>query len=514
LEVKHTIIPLRQAASFPKLFLDYLDKKVSLKPFYTDFPDIEGFKNTISKRTFKNREVLVEALKSQYSGLKASPDFDVLLSDNTFTVTTGHQLNIFTGPLYVIYKIVSTINLAQKLKTSFPDYNFVPVYWMATEDHDFEEISYFNLFGQKHVWETEQKGGVGRMDPSGLLKIIEGLRDKPEIFEKAYAENSTLGAAVRQYMHQLFGPQGLVCIDGDDRLLKGLFSQAMQNDLFEHAAESAVLKTSSDLEHLGYKTQIHCRSINFFYLENNLRERIEIQGDKFVVLNTDLSFSKDELLEIIEKTPEKLSPNVVLRPLYQETILPNLAYLGGPSEIGYWLQLKSIFDDSHLSFPILLPRNLALAINEGTLKRMNKLGVKAEDLFLDEVGLKRNFVEKNSEHSLSLAKEIAGIESLFDEIAIKAIEVDATLKAAIESEKVKNSTALGHLEKRIKKAEEKKFETSLNQLQGLKDKLFPGGGLQERSENFLNFYLNDQEFINKVSSAFDPLDFNFNIIFV
>ncbi|WP_255067578.1 bacillithiol biosynthesis cysteine-adding enzyme BshC [Lacihabitans sp. LS3-19] len=512
MQVEHTKIPLSQAASFPKLFIDYLDKKDSLKPFYTDFPDIEGFKNSISNRTFENREVLVQALKNQYNGLQNSPDFDILLNDKTFTVTTGHQLNIFTGPLYVIYKIVSTINLAKKLKASFPDYNFVPVYWMATEDHDFEEISYFNLFGQKHVWETEQKGGVGRMDPSGLLKIIEGLRDRPEVFEKAYSENATLGAAVRQYMHELFGSQGLFCIDGDDRLLKGLFSQAMQNDLFEHTAESAVVKISSDLEHLGYKTQIHARNINFFYLENNLRERIEIHGDKFTVLNTDISFSKEELLEIIEKTPEKLSPNVVLRPLYQETILPNLAYLGGPSEVSYWLQLKGIFDDSLLPFPILLPRNLALAINEGTLKRMDKLGVKAVDLFLDEVSLKRNFVEKNSEHSLSLEKEIAAIESLFDDIAQKAIEVDATLKAVIESEKVKNSTALGHLEKRIKKAEEKKFETSLNQLQGLKDKLFPGGGLQERSENFLNFYLNDPEFIQKISSVFDPLDFNFNII--
>nr|MBP8155413.1 bacillithiol biosynthesis cysteine-adding enzyme BshC [Leadbetterella sp.] len=495
-------------------FIDYIDRNPQLSGFYDSFPDLAGFKETITKRKFSHRKELVEALNNQYQGIKNPPNIDILLDENTFTVTTGHQLNIFTGPLYVIYKIVSTINLAKKLKATFPEYNFVPVYWMATEDHDFEEISYFNLFGQKHKWETEQKGGVGRMNPAELLQIIEGLRDKPEIFLRAYGENSTLAAAVRQYMHELFGAEGLVCIDGDDRILKSLFAPIMKKDIVENEAEKIVAETSARLEKLGYKTQIHARNINFFYLDENLRERIEKNGEQYNVVNTDLSFTESEILEILGKTPEKISPNVVLRPIYQETILPNLAYLGGPSEVCYWLQLKDIFEHHQAQFPILLPRNLGLAINEGTKKRMEKLGVEAEELFQDDVALKRNFVEKNSENSLSLAEEISQIAASFDQIIKKAAEVDPTLKPAMESEKVKNATSLEHLEKRIKKAEEKKFETSLAQLQGLKEKLFPGGGLQERSENFLNFYLNDPEFIAKISQNFDPLDFKFNIIFV
>lgn len=514
MEITHKQIPFSQASHFPKLFIDYIDRNPQLSGFYDSYPDLEGFKETISKRKFNQRKELVEALKNQYKGIKNPPNIDVLLDENTFTVTTGHQLNIFTGPLYVIYKIVSTINLAKKLKGAFPEYNFVPVYWMATEDHDFEEISYFNLFGQKHKWETEQKGGVGRMNPSELLQIIEGLRDKPDVFARAYGENSTLAGAVRQYMHELFGAEGLVCVDGDDRILKSIFAPIMRKDITENSAEKIVAETSARLENLGYKTQIHARNVNFFYLDENLRERIEKQGEKYTVVNTDLSFSEAEILDILEKTPEKISPNVVLRPIYQETILPNLAYLGGPSEVCYWLQLKDIFEHHQVQFPILLPRNLGLAINEGTKKRMEKLGVEAEELFQDDVTLKRNFVEKNSENSLSLADEISQIAAAFDQIIKKAAEVDPTLKPAMESEKVKNATSLEHLEKRIKKAEEKKFETSLVQLHGLKEKLFPGGGLQERSENFLNFYLNDLLFISKISQHFDPLDFKFNIVYV
>jgi bacillithiol synthase len=513
LEVNHKQIPLSQASHFPKLFIDYIEKNTALNEFYDSYPDLKGFEKTLSNRKFTHRKTLVNALNQQYKDIENPPNIDLLLEENTFTVTTGHQLNIFTGPLYVIYKIVSTINLARKLKSAFPNYNFVPVYWMATEDHDFEEISSFNLFGQKHKWETEQKGGVGRMNPKELQTIIENLREKPEIFAKAYG-NSTLAAAVRQYMHELFGSQGLVCLDGDDASLKSIFAPVMRQDIIENKAEQIVAETSARLENLGYKTQIHARNINFFYLDENLRERIEKNGETYTVVNTNLSFSENNILEIIDKNPEKISPNVVLRPIYQETILPNIAYLGGPSEVSYWLQLKDIFEHHEVPFPILLPRNLALVVNDASKKRMEKLNVSPEELFQDDNSLKKSFVEKNSENTLSLADEIEQIGAAFDQIIKKASEVDPTLKPAMESEKVKNATSLEHLEKRIKKAEEKKFETSLAQLQTLKEKLFPGGGLQERSDNFLNFYLNDSAFLGKISQHFDPLDFKFNIIFV
>ena len=507
-------IPLAQTGSFSKLFLDYLSKNEKLFNFYCEYPDLNGFEKKIKTRNYSHREKLVEVLKKQYKGIPDAPEIDLFLNENTFCVTTGHQLNIFTGPLYVVFKIVSTINLAKKLKEEFPAYNFLPVYWMATEDHDFEEISSFNLFGQKHVWETAQKGAVGRMNPNELLEIILNLKEKPEIFEKAYSQNNTLTSAVRSYMHDLFGSEGLVCIDGDDHSLKSLFTSILEDDLFQNSSEKIVNETTVSLEKLGYKSQINARNINLFYLENNLRERIEKQGDDFKVLNTDKIISAIEMKDILANEPEKLSPNVVLRPLYQECILPNLAYLGGPSEVTYWLQLKGIFDYHSISFPILIPRNFGTIINVATQKRLDKLGIRAEDLFQEEATLKKSFVAKNSEHELSLKHEISEMELLFNAISLKATAIDVTLKSVVEAEKAKQTNALENLEKRIKKAEERNFETAITQLLNLKEKIFPGGILQERKENFLNFYLNDPSFIKILLQEFDPLDFQMNIISV
>jgi bacillithiol biosynthesis cysteine-adding enzyme BshC len=507
-------IALHSVGAFPKLFLDYISKNENLEKFYNQYPDIQGFKKIIEARKFTDdkRKTLVSVLKKQYQVLENKPNLDILLDTNTFTVTTGHQLNIFTGPLYVIYKIVTIINLAKKLKVEFPAYNFVPVYWMASEDHDFAEIASFNLFGKNFKWETEQKGAVGRMNPAELQTIFDELSEKPSIFEEAYLKNTTLSDAARQYMHELFGSENLVCIDADDSALKGIFSDVIKDDLLNNSANEIVTKTSIELNEMGYHTQITPREINFFYLQDGLRERIIKEDTVYKVLNSAFSFSEEEILKILDNHPENFSPNVVLRPLYQETILPNLAYIGGPSEVPYWLQLKGIFDHYGEQFPLLMPRNFALVINQASQKRLDKLGISVDELFADDVSLRRSYVERNSENSLSLAFEIDDVSEVFERILKKSLAIDQTMKGAVEAEKSKIISSLENLEKRIKKAEERNQETSVTQLLALKQKLFPDGGLQERKENFLNFYLNDKDFINKLLEAFDPIDYSFNII--
>ncbi len=514
LQVKTDKLPFSEVAAFPKLFLDYIDRNQNTNNFYGNFPDLEGFGKQIAEKKFVHRAELVAALEKQYSAIENKPDLAVLGQENTFTVTTGHQLNIFTGPLYVIYKIVSTINLAKRLKEGFPQYNFVPVYWMATEDHDFEEIASFNLFGQKHTWETAQKGAVGEMDPSGILQIFDQLKEKPELFHKAYSENGTLADAVRFYMNELFGSQGLVCVDGNDSGLKKLAAPIFSDELKNRSTKKSLDENTIELEKAGYKLQIHARDINLFYLDKGFRERIELENGAYKVLNSDLVFSEAEMLNLLDTHPEKISPNVSLRPLYQETILPNLAYLGGPAELCYWFQLKGLFEHHNLAYPIVMPRNMALVINGANVKRMEKLGVSAAELFIDDAVFKKQFVGRNSENTLSLDIEKENVLAVFDAILAKSIEVDPTLAGAVEAEKSKQIKSIENLESRIKKAEERKFEVSLNQLAGLKDKLFPGGNQQERKENFLNFYLNDPQFIEKISEVFDPLDLRFNVVYV
>ena len=508
-------LDLRATGQFPALLLDYLDQKPALETFYSVFPTLENAKQAIiNKQSFDpaKRKTLVEVLEKQYRGLPYLPDFSILLEENTFTVTTGHQLNIFTGPLYIIYKIVTAVKLARALKDAYPEYNFVPVYWMATEDHDFEEIATFHLFGQTHKWTGEHKGAVGRLNPKELESILKQLPDKPMLFAKAYLENSTLADAVRCYMHELFGKYGLISLDADNADLKRHFLPVIKEELTQSISEKLVTETTGKLNALGYHTPLHAREINLFYLDNGIRERITKEGDSYQVLNSDIKFSETEILDLASKKPEFFSPNVVLRPLYEEVILPNLAYIGGPSEVPYWMQLKGVFDHFNVPFPMLMPRNFGMYIHNQQAKKVQKLKISYKDLFLDEVALRKTFIERNSTHILSLADEKDAFNAVFDAILDKAKAVDQTMHGAVKAEQTRLLNSLKHLEKRIVKAEERNHESEINQLLSLKNKLFPNGIAQERYDNLLNFYVNDPDFIEKLFDLFDPLDYKYNVM--
>jgi bacillithiol synthase len=202
----------------------------------------------------------------------------------------------------------------------------------------------------------------------------------------------------------------------------------------------------------------------------------------------------------------------VLRPLYEEVILPNLAYIGGPSEVPYWLQLKGVFDHYAVPFPMLIPRNFALYLTEQQHKKVNKLGLDFADLFLDEVALRMLYVGKHAENPLDLNHEKAVFQTMFKSILEKAVAIDVTMDGAVKAEHTRLLHLLEHLEGRIRKAEERKHESELDQLLGLKNKLFPGGTAQERYDNLLTFYSRDPSFLEKLFDAFDPLEFRYNIL--
>lgn len=507
-------LPLRSTGQFSSLFLDYITQTASLAPFYNRFPEIKAFGDQLAEKSFdeSKRRVLVDALERQYSSIANKPDVSVLLQPNTYTVTTGHQLNIFTGPLYIIYKLITTINLARKLKETYPDYNFVPVYWMATEDHDFAEINHFSMFGRSYTWQTEQRGAVGRMNPKELATLFKQIPEKLALFEEAYLKHDTLANAARCYVNELFGAEGLICLDADDAELKRVFAPIMRDELLHQHSGELVQQRTEQLEELGYKTVIAPRDINLFYLDDQLRERIECKDDgTYRVVHTKLSFSEAELLTLLDEQPEKFSPNVVLRPLYQETILPNLAYIGGPSEVPYWLQLKGVFDHFNTPFPILMPRNFALYVPAVANKRICKLGLTPEELFQDTLKLKHEYIEHHARHTLKFDNENKVVNKALDAILHKAQMVDPTLEKAVLAETKRFANAIARLEKKMRRAEERNQETGVRQLLTVKSELFPNGGLQERSENFLTFYLNDKSFLQKMLSVFDPFDYRMQL---
>ncbi|XOV92471.1 MAG: bacillithiol biosynthesis cysteine-adding enzyme BshC [Bacteroidota bacterium] len=511
-------IDLGEARCFSPLFLDYLNQKKELKDFYEVFPSVKNFEELINNRQFSedNRNELNKVLVEQYGPLKTTEavDFNIhsLTHERTFTITTGHQLNIFSGPLYFIYKIVTTINLCKALRKQFPDYNFVPVYWMATEDHDFAEINHFHLFGKRYEWQTDQRGPVGRFKPHSMNTVFHELPETVDLFEQAYLDFSTLAEATRFYVNELFGDQGLVVVDADHAALKELFVPVIKKEIFESVANPLVEEASSKLNNLGYKSQVFSREINFFYIDNEIRERIVREEGGFKVLNTDLFFTDDEMFRTIEERPEHFSPNVITRPIYQETILPNLGYVGGPAEISYWLQLKEAFKAFDTFFPALIPRNFALVINKANAKKFRKLDLPVAELFGDVHQIKTLFLKNSTNTEFDLKEEKKEMGKLFEKLKKKAEAIDKSLAGFIGAESAKSFKILDEIGKKIKKSEENNNETAMSQIDNLKEKLFPEGNLQERHDNFLNFYLNHPDFIQLLLDKFDAFDFRFNIL--
>ena len=503
---------------FSSLFLDYIQNKDSVKQFYKEFPDLGNFKQAIESKTFdqKKRNTLVDVLNQQYGGFdgaKVKANIQKLNESNTFTVTTGHQLNLMTGPSYFIYKIVSTIALAEKLQKENPGYQFVPVYWMASEDHDFEEINHFYFDGKNYQWDTDQTGAVGDfvIDDS-LKKLIGELQFLPDFFKTAYTESKTLKEAVRKYVHHLFADKGLVIIDANEKALKELFAPVIKDDLFASTANNLVNDCNSALEDAGYATQIFPREINFFYMENGRRERLICEEGVFKTYDGENEWTEEEMVTLIAEKPEKFSPNVVMRPLYQEVILPNLAYLGGPAEVAYWFQLKSVFDHYSIDYPFLLPRNFAMVLSLPVQRKMDKLGLVEKELFLPIDNLRISYVKEHAEQDLDLKDERSQIADLFKSLEEKSVTMDATLAYAVKAAYKRNEKILDQVATKFRKAEERKNTIAIQQLSDIKKMLFPQGTLQERKINFLEFYLGNPDFIQSLFNTFDPLDFNFILL--
>ncbi|MFM7327587.1 MAG: bacillithiol biosynthesis cysteine-adding enzyme BshC, partial [Bacteroidota bacterium] len=478
----------------------------------------EQLKEKSAHFSAERRKILHDSLRSQYGSLGISPaterNLASLLSENTFTVTTGHQLNLFTGPLYFIYKIATVINTCKRLSALHPDKQFVPVYWMASEDHDFEEIRSFKLGNKKFTWQTGQKGAVGRFTLKDLQPLLKEIPGDITMFREAYSTSSTLAEAVRHYVNALFSHEGIVVIDGDDAQLKQTFSHVMEEDILYGTTRRLVEQTNGQLESLGYEPQVFVRDVNFFWLGDGSRERIEKTGETWSVLNGGPAFSEEQLRSAIRETPERLSPNVILRPLYQETILPNLAYVGGPAENVYWLQLKSVFRHFNVPFPMLMPRNFVMVMDGPTARLFGKTGLNAAELFLPKSALLNLVTIRCSEHTLNLESEKAASASTFEHIRKLAGAIDPTLDKMVEAEQHRRLKGLEIIEKKMLRAERRRQSDRLRQVETLKDNLFPGGGLQERTDNLLLFSQTDPEFVNKILTALDPFEYAFNLLSV
>jgi bacillithiol biosynthesis cysteine-adding enzyme BshC len=518
---------------FSKTILQYLDNDPELQPFYNNRPDLEGFATQIkNKAPLPHRLALVHILQEQYrtmadAGFSVADavldNLELLRNDNTFTITTGHQLNIFTGPLYFIYKIATAIKLARQLKAAHPEKDFVPVYWMASEDHDFAEINHTNAGGKKIAWQMDAKGATGRLSTKtirealnqykGILGLAGNAPELSELVETAYSKFDKLANATRYLVNELFSRYGLIIIDADDANLKQQFADVMEHDIIGQHSFKNISNSNTALQKLGAHIQVNPREINFFYLADELRERIVFENDVYEVLGTDIKFTEAELRTEIQEHAERFSPNVVMRPLYQETILPNLAYIGGGGELAYWFQLKANFDYYAVDFPILILRNSALIVDDRSAEKWRKTGFEITDLFKPADMLKNEWIKLNSKADLSISKEWAELQAIFDGLKHRAKKIDPTLEPSTEAIQARLKHAIDNLERKMLKAEKRKHDVSLSHIDQMKNTLFPNGSLQERSENIALFYVAyGPKLINDLVEKFEPLEFKFTML--
>ena len=520
---------------FSKLVGDYLSRNENLREFYEHTPSLDGIRSSIdARKSFNNnRELLVEQLTIQYKGIeltqKQLDNLQSLLSKDTFTITTAHQPNIFTGPLYFIYKILHAIKLANELKEELPQYNFVPVYYMGSEDADLDELGYINLGGEKLIWQTNQTGAVGRMivdkDLHRIINKIQGQlgvlpfgKEIVELFSNCYSIGKSIQQATLELVNALFANFGLLVVIPDNRALKASFHQVIEKELKEQFSHKCVSSTTERLSR-SYKVQAGGREVNLFYLLGDKRERIQLIEGKngksncFVVPDLEKDWLLEDVLKELADYPERFSANVILRGVFQETILPNIVFIGGGGELAYWLELKNVFNAVNVPYPVLLVRNSFLLIPQIQQIKIDKLGLKSEDLFLNEFDLVKKIVKDNSVHQLSLSAEISRLSETYRQIKVAANNIDKTLVQHVDFLEKGAIEKIVALEKKFLRSEKRKFVEQQAQLSSLKEMLFPNNNLQERVENMASFYAKaSKDWIENLYNHSEGLDQQFTIL--
>lgn len=528
MDCNSTNLSFEQTGYFSKIIIDYSNQSPSLQPFYKHAVSLEGIGAAIKARQSvqPNRNLLVSELQKQYASIDTTAivqqNIQQLLQPDTYTITTAHQPAIFTGNLYFIYKIVHVIKLAEKCKQEFPDSHFVPVFWMGSEDADLDELGHFYLSSEKLVWETKQTGAVGRMQTKGLdtlihriegeLSVLPHGKELIQLLRTCYLQSPDIQTATFKLINALFAEYGLIVVLPDNANLKKVMEPVFREDLLQQTAAGIVGKTIEQISQ-HYKAQAHPREINLFYLKDNIRELIEVRGTKYEVRNTAISFTQEEILAELAGHPERFSPNVILRGLYQETVLPNIAFVGGGGETAYWLELKDLFEHFHVPFPVLLLRNSFLIVEKKWQEKVHKLGLQPKDFFQSEQQLLTILVSRQKNGELKLKNELEAAVQVYELLKHKAANIDRSLLQHVEALQARTLKPIQELEKKLLRAEKKKYEAEQRQIQTIRTALFPRNGLQERIDNFMPWYaLWGKDFIRIIYEHSLTIEHQFTII--
>ena len=502
--MKKKTISFNKTGLFSPLICDFVNSDLELKPLVNSFVDLKSIKYSLEKKNEKNRAILSSVIKEQYNNTSflnldlslVYSNVDKLLDKNVYTVTAGHQLNIFLNPLFLIYKIISIISTTNYLNKKYIDSHFIPCFWIATEDHDFQEISSFKLEDSIYRWNLETQDAIGNLESKSLLKILNQIKHilittsyGKELFKyynHAYRNNLNYADATRSLLTSLFGDYGLVVVDGNHVRLKELFVSDLKEDILNGFVYDTVSRTNKVLKK-KYKPKINSMQSNIFYLSNSIRSKIKLKNNIYFTEGHSQTWSQSELLNEIDKFPENFSPNVFLRTLYQESIMSNILYLGGPSEISYWLQLKNMFDARQIHYPILALRSHFLILSKKISHLKSKLNLESLDLFLDYEEKVKKILYKTS--SLKINKKFSNLKKILLNLENEFQSIEGFPINSFYVFQTRFQNEFSRLNSKILKFEKIRNQHLLNKIKLLDSELFPNKSPQERMNSFIPYYI-------------------------
>ncbi|MBL0191832.1 MAG: bacillithiol biosynthesis cysteine-adding enzyme BshC [Saprospiraceae bacterium] len=497
------IIPIRSLEHLIK-DLDYAfqthDEK--LLPFIGKMPTLSNFQTQINTKSFtsekriKLNKIITQQYKNCGIDTLEQPNLEKILELNTFFVTTAHQPNLMTGPSYFFYKIISTIKLAQLIKNENQNSHIIPCYVIGSEDHDFEELGHFYLLGNR-IELTQNRGiAFAKYPIEDLIPVVEKIKNilPPStntsnlvtLLENCIRQTKTIGEFTMLFIHEIFGKYGLVIIDMAGREAKQAFAPIMMEELTKSSSYPLVQNTILKKQSQNLGAQAFPREINLFYHGKNGRTRIEKVSDGWQTIDKTHQWNASQLEDELAKTPENFSPNVILRPLIQELILPNIAYVGGPGEMAYWMERMDQFNHYQIEFPILVRRDSFFILSEKLFKKWQKLGLPLRELFKSKEDLIKKINEDNFDQTIMVDFRRDIINAL-DQLVQKSQAIDDPLRQSMEAEKARWIKNIDNVESKISKAMKIKNDAFIQSGLQVQGTLFPNGNWQERTESFLGF---------------------------
>ena len=505
-------------SAFSRLFVDYISDYPKVRQFYNGNPREESdWKRVIKEVLGRNfdrsaiSQILTRQNRDFHCGVRSLANIDFLRDDNCVAVVTGQQVGLFTGPLYTIYKAITAVKLSARLGEQFPENKFVPIFWLAGEDHDFEEVSsvsVYNVAGElvRYEYKPKQERSEANYGPVGEIELDESIEQlfkaaaeslvptefKPKVIElyaTAYQKGMTFNKAFVHLMNVLFEDSGLIFLNSNDAELKKLLQPTFQQELANTPRSCQLVIDQSAIIERQYHAQVKPRPINLFLFHEKGRYPIEPHPEGYFLKGTRQHFSRQQLDDLVTTKPELFSPNVVLRPICQDTLLPTVAYVAGPSELAYFGQYKTLYEEFGITMPIIYPRASVTIVEEKVEKVLERFSLEATDFFGDLEFLKQQVAEQISDLKAEefFSSAWSSIQGSLDQLKPALQSIDPTLLPALNHTLDKLHTHLDSLKEKTIAAQKRQHEVALRQIDKAGANLFPSSDFQERQINVLYF---------------------------